>query len=233
MIRYILTDIEGTTTAIDFVHQVLFPYSRKRIADYIHAHLSETLLQGCLKATQETLQAEQQVADADTQACIEALIHWIDTDRKHPALKQLQGWIWREGYENGDYKGHLYEDAARCLQDWSQASYLLGIYSSGSVEAQKLLFKYTPYGDLTPLFRNYFDTAVGHKREVGSYQHIQQALGLPAEQILFLSDVPAELDAARTAGFHTIQLVRPGTTASDSHSTARDFYEVHSLMKDL
>lgn len=231
MIRYILTDIEGTTTAIDFVHQVLFPYSRQRMAAFIAENVATAQVGEALAAIRQTLAAENGVGAASEQACVEALLHWIDTDRKHPALKQIQGWIWREGYESGAYRGHLYEDAAQCLRDWSQASFLLGIYSSGSVEAQQLLFRHSAYGDLTPLFRHYFDTAVGHKREISSYQQIQKAVNIPASEIVFLSDIVEELDAAQAAGFHTIQLLRPKAIASDRHKTARDFYEVHGLIK--
>ena len=139
-------------------------------------------------------------------------------------LKALQGLIWEEGYRRGDFKGHVYEDAARNLRRWHERGIALYVYSSGSVHAQKLLFGYSEAGDLTPLFSGYFDTAIGHKREAESYRAIAVAMDRPPQDILFLSDIGAELDAARAAGIQTVWLVRDGAPDSNAdHRQARDF----------
>ncbi len=228
MIQYILTDIEGTTTDILFVHKVLFPYSYEKLADFVRTHATELAVAECILETQQTL-LEEQDQDADLEQVIETLLDWIREDRKHPALKKLQGMIWREGYESGAFQGHVYPDVVPQLDNWRMHGIRIGIYSSGSVEAQKLLFGYTAYGDLNHLFNHYFDTTVGHKKEVQSYQNIIKHIKIPAEQILFLSDVEAELDAAQQAGIQTIQLVRQGTKASEKHKNVKDFSEIDLL----
>ena len=139
---------------------------------------------------------------------VEVLQGWIDEDRKHPALKALQGMIWQDGYKGGDFRAHVYSDAAQALRGWHASGHPLAVYSSGSVPAQKLLFGHSTEGDLSPLFSAWFDTAVGGKREVASYQAIVQSLGVPAREVVFLSDVVEELDAAREAGLRTVLLDR-------------------------
>lgn len=222
MIKYILTDIEGTTTSVNFVYEVLFPYFSAHFKDFAGKHMESEMLQIQLTATKETVQAEQNRSINDTEA-IEQLLAWTLEDRKHPALKQLQGLVWQEGYKAGMLKGHLYTDVPPVLEKWKKEGLQLGIYSSGSVQAQKLLFGSSDFGDLTPLFSNYFDTAVGNKREVTSYQNIQKHLALPAREILFLSDIEQELDAAKGAGFQTIQLVRDKTVPSLKHKHVPNF----------
>ena len=139
---------------------------------------------------------------------VETLQGWIDQDRKHTALKALQGLVWEAGYADGDFTAPLYPDVAPALRDWHVAGHRLAVYSSGSVPAQKLLFAHTDSGDLTALFAAYFDTEVGGKREAGSYRAIGERLGSDAGDILFLSDVVEELDAAREAGMRTVLLDR-------------------------
>jgi len=226
MIKYILTDIEGTTTDILFVHKVLFPYSYQKLPDFVRANTDEPEVAACIREAKQTIEEEKQL-DANLKQVIEMLLEWISTDRKHPALKKLQGMIWREGYETGAFTGHVYPDVAPQLENWRMHGIRIGIYSSGSVEAQRLLFRYTEYGDLNHLFNHNFDTAVGHKREVDSYKNIANKLNLNPEQILFLSDVEAELDAAKEAGMQTIQLVREGTRAGEHHKTVSDFSKIH------
>ena len=138
------------------------------------------------------------------------LIRWIDEDKKITPLKSLQGMIWQNGYKKGDFKGHLYEDAVRHLKKWKQAGLQLYVFSSGSVQAQKLLFGHTAYGDLTPLFSGYFDTTLGSKRAAESYRKIAAAIGMAPADILFLSDIEEELDAAQVAGMRVRWLVRDG-----------------------
>jgi enolase-phosphatase E1 len=200
----IVTDIEGTTTPISFVHRVLFPYARERLADFVAAHPT---LNGQPTPSLETLLAQ------------------MDRDEKEPVLKTIQGMIWEQGYRDGALKAELYADVPPALKRWARAGLRLYVYSSGSVPAQKLLFGHTPEGDLTALFTAYFDTRVGPKRDTASYAAIARGIGLPAEEVLFLSDVEAELDAAAAVGLQTCQLVRAqdGTLASARHATAPDF----------
>lgn len=225
MVKYILTDIEGTTTSISFVHDVLFPYAAAHLPSWVRSHRSEPRVQAVLQQVAETVLAENGMA-TDEGAQIEWLLHWIRDDRKHPALKALQGYLWKDGYENGAYTAHVYPDVAPALARWHAQGLKMGVYSSGSVPAQRLLFGYSEAGDLQPFFGDYFDTAVGHKRERKSYENIQKALGLPASEILFLSDIPEELDAAQEAGMATLQLLRPGTAASAHHKGVSSFDEI-------
>jgi enolase-phosphatase E1 len=217
----ILTDIEGTTTSVHFVYDVLFPYARERLPRFLLDHADEPTV----RAQMDAVSAEMGTSLSDS-AIAEILIRWIDEDRKLTPLKSLQGMIWEAGYRNGDFTGHIYPDAAQCLRQWHQQGYRLYVYSSGSVGAQQLLFGYSDAGDLTPLFSAYFDTRVGHKREVDSYRRIADQIGLLPKQILFLSDICGELDAAREAGMETIQLVRDGEAEPCKHSRVRDFTEI-------
>jgi enolase-phosphatase E1 len=218
-VRAILTDIEGTTTDIAFVHKVLFPYARARIGEYVRAHANAPFVREQLAAVSQEVGRSLSDDEAITQ-----LIRWIDEDKKITPLKALQGPIWEQGYRNGDFTGHLYPDAEAGLRRWHAAGKKLYVYSSGSVQAQKLIFGYTPYGDLTPLFSGYFDTRVGGKREADSYQRIAQEIGLPAGQILFLSDIVEELDAASSAGMQTCWLLRDGALDTAArHRQVRDF----------
>lgn len=210
MILSVITDIEGTTTPISFVHRVLFPYARARMADFLAAHPEHPAL--------------AEVAEPK----LETLLGWMDRDEKITALKSIQGEIWAEGYAKGELTGEIYADVPPALRRWMRAGLRLYVYSSGSVAAQKLLFRHTPEGDLTPLFQSYFDTTVGPKRESGSYQAIARAIGGAPEEALFLSDVEAELNAAAAAGLATCQLVRPQdeTRPSAKHKNAVDFKDV-------
>ncbi len=218
-------DVEGTTTSISFVHEVLFPYASKNMEAFVRDHSTSPHVLAELEAVKTTiLKEEGKVISIDE--AIQQLLDWIEQDRKHTSLKTLQGLLWKNGYESGEYKGHIYEDVLPALQKWQAADIQMGIYSSGSVAAQKLLFGNSNKGDLSPYLSAHFDTQTGHKKETQSYHSIQKQLGIPAEQILFLSDVEAELDAAKAAGFQTLQLVRPGTTASQKHPVANDFSEI-------
>lgn len=222
MIKAIVTDIEGTTSDIRFVHSVLFPYARERLADIVRQHGSDPEIAQALDA----LRQELGQPDADSETLIAALNQFMDEDRKSTALKQLQGIIWRAGYRNGDFQGHLYPEVATQLAAWQQQGLRLYVYSSGSVEAQQLLFGYSNAGDLRPLFSDYFDTRVGAKRETGSYRTIAQAIGLPAEQLLFLSDIRQELDAAQEAGWHTCQLIRDDADNVSRHRQVARFDQI-------
>jgi enolase-phosphatase E1 len=205
MIKAILTDIEGTTSSLSFVKDVLFPYARERMAEFVRQHAQET-------AVNKELEEVRRLSgkNPNESEVVDQLIRWIDEDKKITPLKSLQGMIWEDGYKKGAFKGHMYEDAARRLKQWKQAGIRLYVFSSGSVQAQKLLFAHTEYGDLTPLFSGYFDTIIGNKREADSYRKIAAAIGAPPGDILFLSDIREELDAARAAGMQVTWLVRDG-----------------------
>jgi enolase-phosphatase E1 len=222
MIKAILTDIEGTTSSLSFVKDVLFPYARERMAEFIRQHAQEAAVRKELEEVRRL--SGKNLSEPEV---IEQLIRWIDEDKKITPLKSLQGMIWEDGYKKDAFKGHMYEDAVRHLKQWKQAGVRLYVFSSGSVQAQKLLFAHTEYGDLTPLFSGYFDTTIGNKREADSYRKIAEAIGAPPGDILFLSDIREELDAARAAGMQVTWLVRDGVLNPDAtHRQVRNFDEI-------
>ena len=203
MSRIVLTDIEGTTSSISFVKDVLFPYARAALPAFVSARSKDPEVRRWLDA------AALDIGGVVSDHCIVELLQgWIDEDRKHTALKALQGMIWKAGYEGGAYKAHIYPDAAGKLREWHAHGVPLHVYSSGSVAAQRLFFRHSDAGDLTPLFGQHFDTEVGGKREASAYSTIAQRLDVPASDILFLSDVVEELDAARDAGLATVLVDR-------------------------
>ncbi|RDS85961.1 acireductone synthase [Dyella psychrodurans] len=220
-IRAIVTDIEGTTSSISFVKDVLFPYARKRLPAYIETHADHADVQHWLHEAAK----EAGFVEASRQEVIGLLLRWIDEDRKSTALKALQGMIWKDGYEAGEYRAHVYPEVAARLHAWRGDGLRLYVYSSGSVPAQKLLFRYSDAGDLTPLFAGYFDTEIGAKREKDSYVRIVEAIGERPEHVLFLSDVVEELDAAASAGLRTGWLLRSplAVPAQPRHAAYTDF----------
>lgn len=199
----ILTDIEGTTSSISFVKDVLFPYARREMPRFVRAHGSEPEVRRWLDAV-----AAEHGGICDDAVIVETLQGWIDQDRKHTALKALQGLLWQDGYRNGDFRAHLYPDAAAALRRWHDAGHTLAVYSSGSVAAQKLFFTHSEAGDLAPLISAFFDTQTGHKRDADSYRVIADALDRACTDVVFLSDVVEELDAARDAGLRTVLVDR-------------------------
>ena len=222
--QYILTDIEGTTTSVSFVYDVLFPYFRENI-DKVKdlTHLPEVV--EVFKQTKEI--AKNEGVDLNTNdELINQLTTWSLEDKKITPLKTLQGILWKEAYESGLIKGHVYPDVANALALWKKNNIEIGIFSSGSVAAQKLIFGFSESGDLTPYFSNYFDTNTGGKRDTETYSKIASLIGKKPNDILFLSDIVEELEAADNAGFQTIQLVRPGTSAN-WQCTAKSFSEIN------
>ena len=222
MIKAIVTDIEGTTSSIDFVHQTLFPYAKAHLRAFLKA-------QGGNDAVQTALDEVEQIVgrDLSIDEAADVLEQWIAEDRKLTPLKTLQGLVWKTGYEAGELKGHVYTDTPERLRRWHAAGKRLSVYSSGSVAAQQLIFGHTDFGDLTPLFSGYFDTRIGGKRDAASYRAILAEIGLPGDAVLFLSDIGEELDAARAAGMQTCQLLRDAkAVAAPAHPQARDFTEV-------
>lgn len=213
MVRAILTDIEGTTSSIRFVKDVLFPFARERLPAFIVTHADRADVQHWLHEAAK----EAGLVAASEQELIDLLVGWIDADRKSTALKALQGMIWEDGYRDGAFRAHIYADAAHALREWHARGIPLYVYSSGSVPAQKLLFGHTEAGDLAPLFSGFFDTETGGKREAASYARIAAAIGVQPDSILFLSDIVEELDAARASGLKTTQLARaPETCPADA-----------------
>lgn len=227
--RIILTDIEGTTSSISFVKNVLFPYARAALPGFVAQRGQEPAVRQWLDAVATEIAASA----CDDTAIVQTLQGWIDADRKHTALKALQGMIWEAGYRNGDYTAHLYPEVAGVLRRWHAAGLPLYVYSSGSVPAQKLFFGYSDAGDLNPLFSGNFDTEVGSKREADSYRRITAAIGAQPADIMFLSDVVEELDAAREAGLDTVLLDRREDyptpregEAANGHTRVTDFTQI-------
>lgn len=227
MIRVILTDIEGTTSSISFVHDVLFPYATEHLPAFVREQQATPDV-----SEQLDLVADESGADRkDIEALIETLQGWIREDRKATPLKSLQGMVWEQGYLQGELKGHIYDDAAQYLQHWHDRGLRLYVYSSGSVKAQKLIFGFTSAGDFTSFFSGYFDTRVGGKKEPEAYHNILRELGVEAATVLFLSDIKAELEAAEAAGMKTAWLVRNGELPDTGRFVARNFAEVDALLK--
>lgn len=231
MITTVLTDIEGTTSSISFVKDVLYPYARAALPGFVRAHGQQPEVRRWL---------DQVAIEISASACqdaviVETLQGWIDQDRKHTALKALQGLVWEAGYRDGDFTAPLYPDVAPALRAWHAAGHRLAVYSSGSVPAQQLLFSHTDAGDLTPLISAYFDTEIGGKREADSYRSIAGQMDVAPGEIVFLSDVVAELDAARAAGLRTVLLDRRedypqprSGEAANGHRRVTSFTEIQA-----
>jgi len=226
--RAVLTDIEGTTTPLSFVHDVLFPYARLRL-DAACAS-GEERFAGALQQLREEYDEEKR-SGADLPAFGDGAAyahHLMDRDRKSTGLKMLQGILWEDGYRSGELRGQVWPDVADALRRWKEWGIRVRIFSSGSVLAQKLLFGHSDQGDLLPYFEGFHDTTTGPKQNRDSYTAIAAAYDLPPGEILFLSDVTAELDAARDAGMRTGLLVRPGNKAAEpnGHAVYGSFVEL-------
>ena len=222
-VRAVLLDIEGTTSAIAFVKDTLFPFAERAMAGFLRDPANAAALAPILAETRALTHGEN--ASQDPEATLRG---WMARDEKVTPLKALQGMIWRQGFEAGQLRGHLWPDVAPCLRTWAAHGIALRIYSSGSVEAQRLLFAHSEAGDLTPLLSGFDDTRTGPKRDPASYAAIAAAAATPPAGTLFLSDVAEELDAAAAAGMQVCQLVRPadGTAPSGRHPAAATFPEV-------
>ena len=225
-----LLDIEGTTTAVSFVYDVLFPLARRRLGEFLagpEGAADRRALAEEHAREREAAPAWKDDTPADEEASATAYAAWLmDRDRKEAALKSLQGRIWEAGYASGTLRSHLYPDVRPALERWRAEGRRIAIFSSGSVLAQRLLFAHTPDGDLTPLIDGFFDTTTGPKREPESYGRIASALSAPPSSVLFVSDVVEELDAARAAGLWTALCVRAGAPPATDHPVVRTFDEV-------
>jgi len=225
-ISAILTDIEGTCTSLSFVKETLFPYSYDNMATFVAQHAQQAeiapLLQQVAASMGDPPVSQEQI--------VQQLRDWIRSDQKIPALKSLQGYQWQYGYERGDFHGHLYEDAYLAFKSWRERGLALYVYSSGSVKAQQLLFAHTRFGDISNWFNGFFDTAVGAKVEPAAYQRIAQEIGKTASQILFLSDIEAELDAASESGMQVACLHRESSPLSSKYTIAKDFTQIDNSL---
>ncbi len=223
-VEYILTDIEGTTTSVSFVYDMLFPYFREHIWD-LRNMTAIAEVENAFAETKAIVLKEDGVELKSTEEIIDKLNQWCEEDRKITPLKTLQGLLWKIGYEQGVLKGHIYDDVPIALDKWHKMGLKLGVFSSGSVEAQKLIFGYSEKGDLTNYFSNYFDTKTGMKRETETYTEIARIINRKPSNILFLSDIVEELQAAENAGFQTVQIVRSGDNYSWKY-VANDFLDI-------
>lgn len=212
----LLVDIEGTTSAIAFVKDTLFPFAEAALDGFLADHAKDPVVAALIEEVRALAPGQDPVA---------ALRGWMAADAKVTPLKSLQGLIWEDGFSDGRLQGHLWPDVAPCLRAWSAAGLRLFVYSSGSARAQELLFSHSVAGDLAGLFGGFFDTTVGPKRDPDSYRQIAAGVSLAPAEVLFLSDIAEECDAARAAGLQTCRLVRAGdgTQPGSSHPEAADF----------
>lgn len=237
-LRCVLLDIEGTTSSVSFVYDVMFPFVRRELARYVQLHWQsqdffaarEQIARDAGHASWAAWSSSANASAASSQKLFtEHVLSLMDRDAKVTGLKQLQGLIWDAGFKSGELKAHVYDDVPPALRAWRDMGLDLCIYSSGSIAAQKLFFGHTLAGNLLPLLRGHYDTTTGPKREPASYAAILKDLSLAGSQVLFLSDVVAELDAAKAAGLHTALLLRPGNApapAEQPHRAIRSFGEL-------
>lgn len=217
----VVLDLEGTVLPIAYVHEVMFPLARAHLAEYVAK--DDPDIAAALAETRRMVPGQDPLV---------TLNHWMDQDAKIAPLKSVQGVIWRDAFARGALEGPLYADVAPALRRWARGGVRVYVFSPGSVEAQRLLFRHSTAGDLSGLLAGHFDTRVGGKREIESYQRLAIGMNVPTVEVLFLSDLEEELDAAAAAGMLTCQLVRPedGTVASERHPVAADFAEVARRM---
>ena len=238
--QHLLLDIEGTTCPVSFVSDVLFPFAKQELSHYIKQHWDKIPHNKPIQAAKkewlddqspESMQIKQQVAKGETEemdGLIQYLKHLISIDKKSTALKDLQGKIWEHGYNNGELKSQLFPETAECLREWREQGLTLSVYSSGSIQAQKLLYRHSPAGDLEKLFSHWFDTHTGPKKSTESYTRIAEQLHSSPNKIWFVSDNGAECDSARSAGMHTLFSLRDGNPDRDprDHTVVQSLREV-------
>ena len=237
MNQHLLLDIEGTTCPVSFVSDILFPFATKQLSSYIKQHWNKNSQDKAIQEANEewsadhsaeSMQLKKQVAEQqikEVEGLIRYLKHLISIDRKSTALKDLQGKIWEYGYKHGNLQSQLFPEAADCLHQWNRGGLTLSVYSSGSIQAQKLLYRHSTNGNLEGLFSHWFDTHTGPKKSTDSYTLIAQKINCTPNNIWFVSDNGAECDAARSAGFHTLFSLRDGNPDRDS----RDHLVIESL----
>lgn len=240
MNQHLLLDIEGTTCPVSFVSDILFPFATKELSSYIKHHWNKNSHNKAIQEadkewdddySDKSMKLKQQVAEGKlnkAEGLIQYLKHLITIDKKSTALKDLQGKIWKHGYSKGELKAELFPETAECLHEWQEQGIKLSVYSSGSIQAQKLLYRYSTDGDLESLFSHWFDTTTGPKKSKESYTAIADQLNSIPENIWFVSDNGAECDAARSAGMHTLFSLRDGNPDRDprEHKVIESLREV-------
>ena len=238
--QHLLLDIEGTTCPVSFVSDVLFPFAKQELSHYIKQHWDKSPDNEQIQAAKkewlddrstESIQIKQQVIKGEAEeidGLIQYLKHLISIDKKSTALKDLQGKIWEHGYNNGDLKSQLFPETAECMREWREQGITLSVYSSGSIQAQKLLYRHSPAGDLKKLFSHWFDTHTGPKKSAESYKTIAEEIHSSPNKVWFVSDNGAECDAARSAGMHTLFSLREGNPDRDprDHTVVQSLREV-------
>ncbi len=238
----VLLDIEGTLSPVSFVYDVLFPFARENARSFLEKNWdSPALLPACDLLAKDAgfsdsyvwLNGLDRVQDMIDRVMSE-VNKLMDADSKSRGLKELQGLIWADGYEAGKLQSKLFDDIPQALACWKASKHLIAIYSSGSSTAQRVFFQYTEFGDLTDYFSGFFDTSCGPKREASSYKMIASLLKREPEQVVFISDVIAELDAASSTGMKTLHMVRPGNAepAGEKHRAANSFYDLQVLVPE-
>lgn len=247
MINAILTDIEGTTSSINFVNDVLFPYAEKAMPEYIEAHKDDPAVAALISDVLCIANDDQDLKNGDDQAkkpeelrqfsedelelAVSTLVGWIQDQTKTEPLKVLQAQVWTSGYKNGDFTAHLYDDALNVLSEWHNQNIPIFTFSSATIKAQQLFFGYSGAGDIRYLFSDYFDASQDAKRNSTAYQVITENIAIDASETLFISDSLAELDAAKEAGFQTCLIARgdsePSGNSSNSHLSVRSFNEIN------
>ncbi|QDU28650.1 Enolase-phosphatase E1 [Anatilimnocola aggregata] len=236
--RIILLDIEGTTSSVRFVYDEMFPFVRRELAEFLDhnagkeavvAAAKQIALDGGKSSLKELVGSDDLSTEAAQQKLTTEVIRQMDADLKATGLKDLQGQVWEAGFRSGDLRAHVYDEVPGCMRQWKEAGKELRIYSSGSIQAQKLFFGHTVAGNLLPLLSGHYDTTIGSKREAGSYTKIVEDLGCRANEVIFLSDIVAELDAAKQAGLQTVLVLRPGNAQQENpqqHPSLQSFAEL-------
>lgn len=221
MIKAILLDIEGTIAPLAFVKEVMFPYSREKLREFLERNWNNPEIKKIIEEARKEVGKNLSLEEA-----IKVFEKWIEEDKKITPLKELQGHIWEEGFKSGQLKAPIYEDAYKKIKEWKEKNIPIYIYSSGSVKAQKLFFTHSTYGDITGIFSGFFDTRIGNKKDENSYRKISREIGIKSEEMLFISDNPDELKAAKSAGFKVIQSVREGVKSSPEFKHIKTFEEL-------
>ncbi len=221
-IRAIVVDTAGTTTDLNFIQDTLFPYSSKALADFLEDNQTNVLVDNCISDVKDIALEP----DASLERVVEILQQWIAEDRKATPLKTLQGLIWKQGYAKGEFKGHIYPDFIDSVKEIKAQNVRLYSFSSGSVDAQKLLFSHSDGGDLTEFFDGHFDTRTGNKLFKQAYLNIINTISLAPKQVLFISDVLEELKAAEQAGMRVMQMVRETTQRTGDYPQISNFKEL-------
>ena len=243
--QHLLLDIEGTTCPVSFVSDVLFPFAKQELSTYIQQHWDQSPHNKQIQAAKKewlddrstkSIQIKQQVTKGEAEeidGLIQYLKHLISIDKKSTALKDLQGKIWEHGYKNGELKSQLFPETSECLREWREQGLTLSVYSSGSIQAQKLLYRHSPAGDLEKFFSHWFDTHTGPKKSTESYTEIAEQLDSSPNKIWFVSDNGAECDSARLAGMHTLFSLRDGNPDRDprDHTVVQSLREVSIHLK--